>query len=181
MRSRVNLRGMEQVMNRLGRLADPDLKRQFALWLEASGFEFLDIVQDEIIRLQVVEFRNLLNSFKKGDQENVWVIKDGGLTIDIGTNVKYARAVNDGHWTVKSGSPGAKRLKAGTIARWVPGKWNGSRFDYDPSSDTAMLLKQKWIDGQPYWDQAVAIFERIFAASFERKFRQWIRSELGGG
>ena len=171
MRTRVNLRGMEQVMGKLERLADPDLKRQFALWLEASGFEFLDIVQDEIIRAQVVDFRNLLNSFKKGDQENVWVIKNGGLTIDIGTNVKYAKFVNDGHWLNPSG----------VEKRWVPGRWNGERFEYDPSSDTGMLLKQQWVEGQPYWDQAVAIFERIFAASFERKFRQWIQSELGGG
>ena len=167
----MNLRGMEQVMSKLERLADPDLKRQFALWLEASGFEFLDIVQDEIIRAQVVDFRNLLNSFKKGDQENVWVIKNGGLTIDIGTNVKYAKFVNDGHWLNPSG----------VEKRWVPGRWNGERFEYDPSSDTGMLLKQQWVEGQPYWDQAVAIFERIFAASFERKFRQWIQSELGGG
>jgi hypothetical protein len=171
MRTRVNLRGMDQVIRKLDRLADPDLKRQFVLWLEASGFEFLDIVQDEIIRAQVVDFRNLLNSFKKGDQENVWVIKDGGLKIDIGTNVKYAKFVNDGHWL---NPPGIAK-------RWVPGRWNGSRFEYDPSSDTGMLLKQQWVDGQPYWDQAVAIFERIFAASFERKFRQWIQSELGGG
>ncbi|WP_041580833.1 HK97 gp10 family phage protein [Bacillus sp. 1NLA3E] len=177
----MKVHGIEKVLKKIERLADPELKKQFALWLEATGFEFLDIVQDEIIRLQVVDFRNLLNSFKKGDKDNVWAIKNGGLTLNIGTNLSYAKIVNDGHWTVKSSTPGAFELKNGTLARWVPGKWNGSRFEYDPSSDTGMLLKQQWIEGQPYWDQAVAIFEKIFAASFERKFRQWIQSELGDG
>ncbi|MFD0825852.1 HK97 gp10 family phage protein [Neobacillus sp. M.A.Huq-85] len=167
----MNLRGMNEVLSRLNTLSGPNLKEQFTLWLEASGMEFLDIVQDEIIRMEAVDFRRLLNSFSKGDGENVWEITNGGLKIGIGTNVKYAKFVNDGHW----------QNPQGVATRWVPGKWNGDRFEYDPGSDTGMLLKQKWIDGQPYWDQAVAIFERVFAASFERKFRQWIQSELGGG
>jgi hypothetical protein len=171
MRSRVNLTGMNQVLNRLGRLSSPDLKRQFALWLEASGFEFLDIVQDEIIRMQAVDFRRLVNSFQKGDSANVWTIKNGGLSIGIGTNVKYAKYVNDGHWLNPSG----------VATRWVPGNWNGDRFEYNPSSNTGMLLKQQWVEGQPYWEHAVAIFERVFSASFERKFQQWIQSELGSG
>lgn len=75
MKTRVKVHGIEKVLKKIERLADPELKKQFALWLEATGFEFLDIVQDEIIRLQVVDFRNLLNSFKKGDKDNVWAIK----------------------------------------------------------------------------------------------------------
>jgi hypothetical protein len=167
----VRLDGVDRLIRRLRRVTDSNLQQQFALWLEASGFEFIDVVQDEIRRLETVDTRRLLNSFDKGSSGNIWEIKNGGFSLQIGTNLKYAKAVNDGHWTNPQG----------VATRWVPGKWNGDRFEYDPGADTGMLLKQQWIDGQPYWDQAIVIFKRLFAESFERKFGQWIQSELGGG
>jgi hypothetical protein len=168
MNVKVRLDGVDKLIRKLRRVSDQNLQQQFALWLEASGFEFIDVIQDEVKRLQTVDTRRLLNSFDKGSTGNIWEIKNGGLTIQIGTNLKYAKIVNDGHWTNPQG----------VATRWVPGKWRGDRFEYDPGADTGMLLKQQWIEGQPYWDNALVIFKRLFAESFERKFSEWIRSEL---
>jgi hypothetical protein len=166
---RINVNGMDQFLKKLRKMSGSNMQQQFALWLEAQGFEFIDVIQDEIKRLETVDTRRLFNSFDKGNDGNIWQIKNGGLTLQIGTNVKYAKAVNDGHWTNPNG----------VKTRWVPGKWKGTRFEYDPGADTGMLLKQQWIEGQPYWDNAIAIYKRLFAASFERKFQQWIQNELG--
>lgn len=171
MKVSVKAHGLDKLLKKLRKVTNGNLQRQFTLWLEAQGFELIDEIQEQIRRLDTVDTRRLLNSFDKGSEGNVWEIKNGGLTLQIGTNIKYAKLVNDGHWT---NPPGVK-------TRWVPGRWRGERFEYDPDADTGMLLKQQWIDGQPYWDSAIAIYKRLFAESFKRKLREWLRDELGGG
>ncbi len=171
MKVNVKVDGLDKLLKKLRKVTNGKLQRQFSIWLEAQGFELIDEIQNQIKRLGTVDTRRLLNSFDKGSGDSVWQIKNGGLTLLIGTNLKYASAVNDGHWT---NPPGVK-------TRWIPGKWVGERFEYDPGADTGMLLKQQWVDGQPYWDSAIAIYKRLFAESFKRKFQQWLRSELGGG
>lgn len=143
--------------------AHGEFKKQIALWFEACGFEFLRVVQDEIIRRKVVDTRLLLNSFEKGQKDNVWKVSDNGLTLEVGTNVSYAEYVNDGHWTNKKGQ----------ISRFVPGVWKGSSFEYVKGAKTGMVLKQKWVEGAHYWEAAIRIFERIFEASVERKMVEW--------
>ena len=140
-----------------------DFKKAIADWFESCGFEFLSVVQDEIIRRKVVDTRLLLNSFQKGEDENVWEIKDGGLTLIVGTNLEYVSYVNDGHWTCKKGEK----------SRWVPGVWNGRKFTYKPNAKTGMLLKQRYIEGAHFWESAIRIFERIFKVSIERKMERW--------
>jgi hypothetical protein len=141
-----------------------DLGKEVPRWLEANGFQFLEEVQREIIRLGVVDTRRLLGSFTKGGGENIWQISNGGLTLLVGTNVKYAQYVNDGH----------KQHK-----RWVPGYWQGDKFTYSPGSNTGMLLHEKRVEGKPYWDNGVIIFERMFEESFRRKLEEWT-NRLGG-
>ncbi len=140
-----------------------EFKKQIALWFEACGFEFLRVVQDEIIRRKVVDTRLLLNSFEKGERDNVWETSDSGLTLEVGTNVNYAGYVNDGHWTNKKGQ----------ASRFVPGEWNGDSFEYIKGARTGMVLKQKWVEGSHYWEAAIRIFERIFKASVEKKMEEW--------
>jgi len=143
----------------MGDLAD-DAKRDFTTFLEGEGFKLLDIVQDKIIGMEVVDTRRLLNSFDKGGNDNVWTIKNGGLTLEIGTNVEYAAFVNDGH-----------RQKR----RWVPGRWNGDKFIYDPSSNTGMMLTERFVPGKPYWDNAIATFERIFQQDGQQWVDKWVQ------
>lgn len=172
-------KGLDKFIRKLEKAADGGLKKEFSLWLEAMGMEFLDIVQGEIIQTQTVDTRRLLTSFDRGDSDNVWKITNGGLTLEVGTNVQYAPYINDGFWTVTEKSA-SRRMKDGTLVRWVPGRWaeEGGRtyFEYDPDADTGMLLKEKWVDGTGYWDRALAIFERIFDRSLERRLQQWLNS-----
>ncbi|MDO7787129.1 HK97 gp10 family phage protein [Desulforamulus aquiferis] len=158
-RNGVEIRGLRELIRRLERATNGELRREFALWLEATGFQFLEEIQQEIIRTQTVDTRRLLNSFDKGDGDNVWSITDRGLTLEIGSNLSYASYANDGHWQER---------------RFIPGRWNGHTFEYDSGANTGMMLKAKWIEGTGYWDSALLIFERIFERALERKLQQWL-------
>jgi len=155
----MKIRNLDHFIRAMGDLAD-DAKQDFTTFLEGEGFKLLDIVQDKIIGMEVVDTRRLLNSFDKGGNDNVWTIKNGGLTLEIGTNVEYAAAVNDGH-----------RQKR----RWVPGRWKGDKFIYDPNSDTGMMLTERFVPGKPYWDNAIATFERIFPQDGQQWVDKWVQ------
>ena len=151
--------------------AKGDFRKEFELFLEGLGNEFLRILQDEIIRRQVLDSRQLLASFEKGGDGNVWELTDGGLTLEVGTNVDYANYVNDGHWT---NTKGVER-------RWVPGYWEGDRFIYDPAEkNSGMLLKQHWVEGKHYWDSALRILDKIYPELLDAKLQEWIDNYFGG-
>ena len=88
---------------RLERAAKGDFRKEMELYLEGVGFDFLRVVQDEIVRRKVMDSRQLLASFEKGGDGNVWSIEEGGLVLEVGTSVEYAGYVNDGHWTNTKG------------------------------------------------------------------------------
>lgn len=154
---------------RLKKAANGDLKKEMQLFLEGSGVDFLRIVQDEIIRLKVMDTRLMLSSFRKGSFDNVWILSKEDLTLTVGTNVEYASYVNDGHWTCGNGE----------TSRFVPGVWNGDSFQYIPGAKTGMVLKQKWVEGRHYWESAMNIWEKIFSKSVEAKLQQWIDDYFG--
>ncbi|WP_063564827.1 HK97 gp10 family phage protein [Paenibacillus sp. O199] len=163
-RNRAEIRGLDELISGLDRAANGGLRQEYAVWLDAMGFEFLELIQDEIIRTKTVDTRRLLNSFDRGDGDNVWSMSNGGLRLEVGTNLEYAQFVNDGHWTTKEG----------VQQRWVPGRWHGERFDYDPGASTGMMLRRQWIEGTHYWDTALMIFERLFERSLERRLQEWL-------
>lgn len=105
------------------------------------------------MKTETVETRRLLNSFEKGDADNIFYDR---WQSDIGCRDQFGIRffVNDGHFTIDP----SKNLDR----RWVPGRWKGDRFEYDPAAETGMLLKFQWIDGSGFWDNALAIFERMF-------------------
>lgn len=139
-------------------------RKELELFLEGLGVEFLRIVEDEIIRREVLDTRLLLASFHKGDGNNVWDITDGGLTLEVGSTLKYAGYVNDGHWTNPKG----------VARRFVPGYWEGDRFIYDPEAEGGMVLKQKWVDGKPYWDSALRILDKMLPEFLDAKLQEWL-------
>ena len=94
---------LENFVKRLGTAAQGDFKRSLNGFLQGLGIEFLRILQDEIVRRNVLDYRLLLHSFQKGDKENIWTLDENGLTLEVGTNVEYAKFVNDGHWTNPKG------------------------------------------------------------------------------
>ncbi len=101
-KSIVDVRELKKFATKLEKAANGKLKKQFAVWLEAVGMEFLGVVQDEIIRLGVVDTRRLLNSFSRGNGDCVFKMKNNALLLEVGTNVEYAAIVNDGHKLVNS-------------------------------------------------------------------------------
>lgn len=152
-------------VNQLAR-AGSDFKKDMAKFLIGLGDEFLRVISDEIIEREVVDTRLLLNSFSKGGPENVWKLNEGGLTLEVGTNVEYAEYVNDGHWT------GAK----GKTGRWIPGSWNGEHFEYNPGAKTGMYLRQQWVEGAHYWDIGLKIMEQMLPGLVDKKVEAWIQS-----
>lgn len=143
------LRRFIERLNQAGR--GKEFEKELSRFLDAIAVEFLSYVQDFIIQAGSVDTRLLLNSFQKSGEGNVFIAQEGGLQIEVGTNVEYASFVNDGHWL----NP------RGVDMRWVPGEWQGERFIYQPGAKTGMLLKQKWIEGSHYFDDAIRLMERM--------------------
>lgn len=156
------LRRFIERLNQAGR--GKEFEKELSRFLDAIAVEFLSYVQDFIIQAGSVDTRLLLNSFQKSGEENVFIAQEGGLQIEVGTNVEYASFVNDGHWL----NP------RGVDMRWVPGEWQGERFIYQPGAKTGMLLKQKWIEGSHYFDDAIRLMERMAPQFMERKMEQWL-------
>jgi len=144
--------------------AKGDFKQELTEFMDALGNEFLRIVQDEIKRRKVMDTRLLLASFSKGSDSNIWSTSNGGLTLEVGTNVEYAAYVEYGHNTNPNG----------VERRWVPGRWDGDRFIYDPNAKTGMLLKQQWVEGKHYFQGALDILEKMFPNIIEKKLEQWM-------
>lgn len=144
--------------------AESDFAIAMKTWFEGIGFEMLRIVQDEIIRKQVMDTRLLLASFQKGHTNNVWEITDGDLSVEVGSTVNYAKHVNDGHFTTK----------AGQESRFVPGRWDAGRFIYDPTAKGGMVLKKKWVEGKHYWESALRIMDKILPEYLDAKLKAWI-------
>ena len=156
------LRRFIERLNQAGR--GKEFEKELSRFLDAIAVEFLSYVQDFIIQAGSVDTRLLLNSFQKSGEGNVFIAQEGGLQIEVGTNVEYASFVNDGHWL----NP------RGVDMRWVPGEWQGERFIYQPGAKTGMLLKQKWIEGSHYFDDATRLMERMAPQFMERKMEQWL-------
>ena len=143
-------------------------KKEISKWMEGIGEEFLDIVKEQIISYDAKDTGKLFDSFEKGNDGNVFIISNNGFTLEVGTNIDYATYVNDGHWTCEKGS----------IGRWVPGEWVGNKFNYIPGAKTGMYLKQQWVDGKPYFDEAFQVLEKLFPdlmeAKFENLLAKWV-------
>lgn len=151
---------LNDFFEKCNRAGSGELKKEFNLWIEAVGMEFLRIIQDEIISKKVVDTRLLLSSFTKGDNENVYQLNEGSLTLEVGTNVEYAKFANDGHWQDR---------------RFVPGIWwSDGRFYYIPGESTGMMLKAKFVEGAHYWESGIKIMEKMIPQLLERKMQQWL-------
>lgn len=128
--------------------------------LEEAGDEFLEIVQEEIMRAQNVDTRLMLDSFSRGSGYNVFELNLGGLKLTVGTRVEYAKWVNSGH-----------RQRPG---RFVPGIWRGDKFEYIPGAKTGMVLKASRVEGSGFFDKAVETLRRMFPQIAEAKFQGFV-------
>lgn len=139
-----------------------NFENELKTWLRAWCEEFLDNVVEEIKRRNVIDSGILRDSFIKGDKLNVWLERDSGLTIEVGSEAEYAAAVNNGH----------KTCPEGVAERWVPGYWLGKRFVYDRFSKTGMLLRQQWIDARPFFTDVERYASEDFAEYMSNKLNE---------
>ena len=163
----IDVSELQNFFTRVERAAKGDFRKELELFLEGLGNEFLRVIQDEIERRKVMDSRLLLASFEKDAEGNIWKLEESGLTLEIGTNVEYAKYVNDGHW----------KNPKGVEQRFVPGYWEGDRFIYDPSSKSGMVLKQDWVPGKPYFDSALRILDKMYPSLLEKKLQEWVVKE----
>ena len=161
---KIDMSEYEAFFARLKAAGDGRFKKAIRLFFEGLGMEFLRVIQDEIIRMQAVDTRLMLASFSKGAEGNTWEVSDGGLTLTVGSTLNYAQYVNDGHWANPQG----------VKVRFVPGRWSGDRFIYDPSAKGGMVLKQQWVEGYHYWESGLKIIEEMMPKLLENKLQAWL-------
>ncbi|WP_285801412.1 HK97 gp10 family phage protein [Exiguobacterium sp. s130] len=77
-----------------------DFDQEIPLIMEAVGAELLAETRKEIVRQQLVDTRDMLNSFSLGNSFNIFEKRKGGYEVEAGTGNPYAIFVNEGHWTV---------------------------------------------------------------------------------
>ena len=163
----VDVSELKEFTQKLHKAGTGEFKEALAEFLDGVGQEMLRVIEDEIIRLEAVDTRLLLNSFHKGGDDNVYELSEGDTTLEIGTNVKYAQFVNDGHW----------QNSQGVESRFVPGYWTADgKFRYTPGAKTGMVLKQKFIPGKHYMEHSVKIMEKLFPKMIEAKVTEWINN-----
>lgn len=177
-----DLKGLKTLADSLEKAGRGALKKEMAAFLDAAGMEMLRIIEEEIVRVKAVDTRLLLNSFHKGAEGNVYTLSEGSLTLEVGTNVEYAKWVNDGHWTIDASNTGSYFVtKNGELARFVPGSFNGDgKFRYSKGAKTGMVIKQKFVEGKHYMEHSIRIMEKMFPKLVERKLPEWIEKHISG-
>ena len=161
----IDMTAFDEYFGRMKHAARGYFQKEIALFLEALGDEFLRLVQDEIISRKVMDTRNLLSSFTKGSDGNVWRAEEGGLVLEVGTNVTYAEYVEYGH----KQRPG----------RFVPGHWEGDRFIYVKGAKEGMVLKASWVDDKHYFEGALHLMEKIYPEMLDAKLQEWLDEYFG--
>lgn len=161
----VDISGLNEFVDALGAAGKTEFKKELRLFMNGLAQQFLTMVQDYIIEKKNINTRLLLNSFHIGKIENE------GFTIEVGSNVEYAEYVNKGHWLNPKG----------VDMRFVPGYWKGDEFIYTPGAKSGMMLKQNYVKGSHYWDDALRDIEKALPGILEDNIQNWINSYFGMG
>ncbi len=171
----IDVSELQDFFVRVGRAAKGDFRKELELFLEGLGNEFLRIVQDEIECREIMDSRLLLASFEKGGEGNVWKLEESGLALEVGTNVKYAEPINNGHWKNTKGVE--MRFVPGDVEVGTDGKV--VKFTYNPNAKTGIMLKQGWVMSRPYFDKALRTLDRLYPAYLERRLQEWLAAYFG--
>lgn len=175
---------LKQFFRNMENAAKGEFKEEFTVWLEAVGFDFLTVVQDELDNRDIKDSRLLMDSFTKNDRGNIWRMLDDGLTLEVGTNVLYATWVEKGH-TQQPGRFVPGRWEGGKFVKEkvengqvIPAHWEGGKFIYDPSANSGMVLKAEKVEGKHYFENSFDKYKTTFEKSAKRKLQQWIDQYL---
>ncbi|WP_246565345.1 HK97 gp10 family phage protein [Paenibacillus faecis] len=132
---------------RFQQLTDKGMERILRNIAEAAGEALLNLIIDKIDKQGLIDTGALWQSFSRGEDGNVWEwdVDRNAIVLEVGSNLPYARYLNDGYTITK--------------AYFVPGYWNrGGSFVYDPSAKTGFLAKPRSFIGRRYFDIATDNF-----------------------
>lgn len=104
-----------------------------------------------------------------GSLRNAWAllpVEHSGDTyrITILNNLEYASYVEYGH-----------RQQPG---RFVPGRWEGDRFIYEPGAEGGMTLKKSWVPGRHMLTISEKEVERLAPKLVERRLYQLLKESM---
>jgi hypothetical protein len=80
------------------------------------------------------------------------VTSQSDLEITVQSPAIYAKWVNYGH----PQQPG----------RFIPGHWNGDRFEYEPDAKVGMVLKASYVEGQHFVEDSIEATQARIAEFF---------------
>lgn len=114
-----------------------------------------------------VDTGRLWGSFSRGASGNVWVanMQGGNFRLVVGSNLKYARYINDGFSRKK---------------HWVPGIADGNGiFRYQPGAKTGIMVQAGSFAGIKFFDVAFSEVERLMPGVIEYELRRLV-NEFNG-
>ncbi|WP_236781901.1 HK97 gp10 family phage protein [Aneurinibacillus sp. XH2] len=162
----VNIHDFDGLYRKLQEMQHGVIEKVIRNIVEALGETLLNELIEEIGRQDLIDTGTLWNSFTRGDEENVWEwdIDRNAITLEVGSNLSYARYLNDGYTIEKT--------------HFVPGYWNsGGSFIYAPSAKTGFMARPRTFIGRTYFDITVQHFE----GGMNELIVQRLEKELGRG
>lgn len=159
-----NVNGLKEWQKALAQMGGPELDELKSRILRTAGLRTLEYVDD----LTPVRSGRLKGSMSMGDKDNVFQVKVNRQVSEVlvGTNVSYAKYVNDGF-----------QQKAG---QFVPGYWDArGNFQYDRNADSGMVLTGKIVPGAHMFDKALDNLDDDLPAIVEYEFRRMYRRVFG--
>jgi hypothetical protein len=144
----VNMHDFDGLAKKFKKLSDEGINQILRNIAEAVGETLLNMVIDEIDKQELIDTGTMWNSFTRGEDGNVWEwdVDRNAISIEVGSNLPYARHLNDGY-TIRK-------------VHYVPGFWRGNgQFVYDPSAKTGFMAKPRSFIGRHYFDIALKELE----------------------
>jgi hypothetical protein len=160
-----NVENLDKWLQWLNTLEQKDINTAKSEILRSAGLRILEYVDD----FTPVQSSFLKNSMSVGNKDNVFILKVGRTSyILVGTAVKYAAAVENGH-----------QDRAG---RFVPGFWSGDVFHYVPDYPGGMVLTGKLVPGAHMFERALDAVQDSgdLDKIAEFTFRKMYASLIGG-
>lgn len=138
------------------------------LTLQKNYGDFLESFMKEIGLRTLAQTRKLTPVIT-GHLRRQWQVSpvqytENTVSVEIFNPVEYASFVEDGHRQER---------------RFVPGRWEGDRFIYDPKSKEGMMLTEKWIPGQHMGSIAAAKIEMEVPLRYAKAFEAFMK-RIGG-
>jgi hypothetical protein len=163
----MELNNFNELASVFSSLTPSEIEKILSMILEELGETLLNYVIDEIYDQDLIDTGLMVNSFSRNEDGNVWEwdTDRNVITIEVGSNVPYAKWLNDGY-TMNKG-------------HFVPGVWRNGVFTYDPSAKSGFYAKPRSFIGRHYFDFAVDHMKETMSDIITRRLKKELRRRLG--